>query len=142
MDINKFWKQVNKSPNPNGCWEWTGGTHPFGYGRFYGKLTHRISYELHTAKLAKGQCVLHQCDNPKCVNPAHLKAGTRTDNAKERTERNRSPIGSSVHNSKLTELQVLEIRASSKSAKELASLYGVGEANIYSIRARVNWRHI
>jgi hypothetical protein len=140
MDIDKFWKQVDKISN--GCWEWTGGQHPFGYGRFCGKLTHRISYELHNGNLNKDQCVLHQCDNPKCVNPAHLKSGNRSDNARERTERNRQAMGSDVPNSKLTEQQVLEIRSSSKSAKELASLYGVGESNIFAIRARVNWRHI
>ena len=142
MDIVKFWKQVDKTSNSNGCWEWTAGYHPFGYGRFYGKLTHRISYELHYGNLNKGQCVLHQCDNPKCVNPAHLKVGTRSDNAKERTERNRLPVGSSVRNSILTEQQVLEIRASSKSVKYLSALYGVSESNIYAIRSRTNWKHI
>jgi hypothetical protein len=142
MDINKFWKQVNKTTNSNECWEWSAGIHPFGYGRFYGKLTHRISYELHFGPLKKGECILHQCDNPKCVNPGHLKVGNRTDNARERTERNRNLIGSAVPNSRLSEKEVLEIRASSKSVKELSLMYGVGEANIYAIRARSIWKHI
>jgi hypothetical protein len=142
MDMNKFWNQVDKTSNTNGCWEWTGGKHPFGYGRFYGKLTHRISFEIHHRLLKRGECVLHQCDNPKCVNPAHLSAGSRTDNAKERTDRKRGPVGSKVKQSILTESQVLEIRASSKSAKELSSMYGVGESNIFAIRSRSIWKHI
>jgi hypothetical protein len=142
MDIVKFWNQINKTSNPKDCWEWTGSSHPFGYGRFCGKLTHRISYELHYGSLNKGECVLHQCDNPRCVNPTHLKIGTRTDNARERTDRKRGPVGSKVKQSILTELQVLEIRASSKSAKYLSALYGVGESNIYAIRSRTTWKHI
>jgi hypothetical protein len=71
-----------------------------------------------------------------------LSAGSRTDNAKERTDRKRGPVGSKVKQSILTESQVLEIRASSKSAKELSSMYGVGESNIFAIRSRSIWKHI
>ena len=146
-DIERFWNRVNKTSNPNGCWEWIGSSkHPFGYGRFgYGKkkdLAHRISYNLHNTPLKKGECVLHQCDNPRCVNPSHLKAGTRKENADERVQRNRGLKGSAVPGSILTEQQVLEIRSSNKSAKELAVLYGVGQANIYLILSGKTWRHI
>ena len=145
--ISRFWSNVSITKDPNACWEWNKKcSHPFGYARFgYDnriELAHRFSYNLHNAPLKKGECVLHQCDNPKCVNPAHLKAGSRKENAKERDSRNRGNRGSFVPTSKLTELQILEIRASSKSVKELASLYGCSGANIYAIRSRTNWKHI
>jgi DNA-binding CsgD family transcriptional regulator len=142
MNIEKFWNKVDKTSNPAGCWEWTGLHHPFGYGRFSGKLSHRISYELAFGNLTAQDCLLHQCDNPKCVNPAHLKIGTRKDNAREREQRNRGVKGSKLPHAILTEQQVLEIRASDKSARELASLYGVGESQIFAIRRNAVWRHI
>jgi hypothetical protein len=142
VDLERFWNKVDKTSSPLGCWEWKNPSHPFGYGRFGQELAHRISYNLHNPPLGPGQCVLHQCDNPRCVNPAHLTAGSRSDNARERTQRDRTVKGSQVVNSILTELQVIEIRYSSKSVRELSALYGVGESNIYAIKSRSIWKHI
>lgn len=144
-DIQRFWSKVDKS-SPTGCWEWTGLTHPFGYGRFgYEKkkeLAHRVSYNLHNPPLLKGQCVLHQCDNPKCVNPAHLKAGSRKDNAQERDVRNRTTKGEHCNQAILTDQQVRIIKSSTKSITELRIEYGVAYGVIWSIKRGINWKHI
>jgi len=87
-----------------GCWEWTGcrdgaprnGSDPRGsYGRFaldgYHMMpAHRASYELFRGPIPDGMFVCHHCDNPPCVNPAHLFLGTAQDNADDTVRKGRS----------------------------------------------------
>ena len=142
-DIDRFWKRINKTSN---CWEWINPTHPFGYGRLkVGKgveLAHRISYKIHHGPITSSDCVLHKCDNPKCVNPSHLCIGSRKDNAVDRCSKDRTLKGSNVPTAIFTEQQVLDIRASTKSVSAIAKEYNVGYGTIWSIIKRVNWRHI
>lgn len=85
---DRFWEKVVKTAS---CWLWTGSAGGFGYGQLHSgtkynrKLlrTHRLSWEIHNGKVPDGLCVLHKCDNPKCVNPDHLFLGTHKDNAQD-----------------------------------------------------------
>lgn len=94
----RFWSKVDRSGD---CWMWTASRNASGYGRFGGSnsggsyLAHRMCWELHNGPIPDGLCVLHRCDNPACVNPAHLWLGTRDDNNKDKTAkgRNVSPLG-------------------------------------------------
>jgi hypothetical protein len=147
MSLEKFWNKVNKTSSVNGCWEWIGtSVHPFGYGRIghNGKnyLSHRLSYELHYGPITSKECVLHKCDNPKCVNPSHLFIGNRADNAQDRTKKGRTNKGSQVTTSIFSEQQVRDIKMSTKTTKELAIEYNAKYQTIWSIRKGINWRHI
>jgi hypothetical protein len=95
----RFWAKV-KVGEAHECWPWTASVFKDrnGYGKFQagqgiGKTNvvyaHRSSYELASGPIPVGMDVLHSCDNPPCVNPAHLHLGTAADNAREMVERGR-----------------------------------------------------
>lgn len=89
----RFYSNISKEGNSNNCWIWIGLKNKAGYGRirmeYSDKTAHRYSYELHYGKIPKGKIICHTCDNPPCVNPEHLYAGTYKDNAQDRESRNR-----------------------------------------------------
>ena len=86
----RFWSKVEKS---EGCWTWTASRDPIGYGTFGfdGKVrkAHRVAYVLAFGEIPEGHHILHSCDNPPCVNPAHLRSGTRKDNMQDALKRGR-----------------------------------------------------
>lgn len=87
---DRFWSRVNKTST---CWVWQGAPWAFGYGRIEvngrGVSTHRFSWERHNGKIPEGMSVLHKCDVPLCVNPAHLFLGTQEDNMRDRAAKGR-----------------------------------------------------
>ncbi len=80
------------------CWEWTAALNNIGYGMFRWtsnkmRTAHRVSYELFNGPIPIGLAVCHSCDNPKCVNPAHLWAGTLKQNAEDMVAKGRNGRG-------------------------------------------------
>ena len=111
-DIKRFWSKVDKR-GPDDCWEWTASC----VGRTrYGKMkvngsdfrATRISYFIVNGGLGEF-CVCHKCDNPSCINPAHLWLGTCGENSLDMTGKDRQNKGEERPPSKLTESQVREI---------------------------------
>lgn len=99
------------------CWVWTGHRTSNGYGRItvLGKvrLSHRVSWAVHHGPVSDGMRVLHRCDNPPCINPAHLFLGTSADNNADMRAKGRDAVLAGERNgrAKLTAQQVREIRA-------------------------------
>lgn len=80
----RFWSKVDRSGE---CWAWMAGKRRGGYGAFFlcGRIVsaHRFSWEMFYGPVPNGVCVLHRCDNPRCVRPDHLFIGTHADNAQD-----------------------------------------------------------
>ena len=133
--------------NARGCWEWIGSKRN-GYGLVNrGNKTlsaHRVAYAAFKGEeIPGGFVVRHTCDNPSCINPAHLVLGTQADNVADREARGRRDVkGEQIGTAKLTEADVLEIRVSELPAIELAKKYGVHKSNIWAIKSKKSWSHV
>lgn len=145
IDIERFWKKVDKTSNPNGCWEWIGGLDRDQYGLFsYNKKqyrAHRFMCLINNINI-QNQYVCHSCDNPKCVNPNHLWIGNHIQNEIDKDIKGRRPIGINHGRSKLTNQQIFEIRTSLLNGKQLSKKYNVSDAVIYNIKNRKTWKHL
>ena len=88
----KFWSNVDRG-SKNNCWKWIGGYSGNGYGKVtINKRQYRApraAYELTYGPIPEGLQVLHECDNPQCVNPAHLRLGTHADNMADKMAKGR-----------------------------------------------------
>lgn len=104
---------------------------------------HRVSWELHHGPVPAGLCVLHRCDNPPRVNPAHLFLGSHRDNMVDRQRKGRTR-GATV--SKLTEGDVLAARFARSLAgvtyRELGDALGVSMTGMRAVLKGYTWRHL
>ena len=134
---------------PNGCHEWNNAKDKDGYGYIKEKGTrrtrkaHRFSYELENGPIPENAMVCHSCDNPPCVNKDHLFLGGAQTNKDDSVVKARHVHGRGVYwTNKLTEHQVLAIRADVRPRRTVASDYGVTAENIDAIRKGKTWKHI
>jgi hypothetical protein len=130
-----------------GCWNWTASKGRRGYGWIWvgnrNERAPRVSYEIYRGPIPDGMQVCHHCDNPPCVNPDHLFVGSDAENKADKMTKGRQARGASHGRAKLTEDDVLEIRAARDSTlRELATKYGVCEYQISYVRSGKRWSHI
>lgn len=95
QDAVRFWGKVRFGP---GCWEWRASpSQEYGAFRLRGKprKAHRVAYEMTRGPLPKGAVLRHDCDNPRCVRPGHLRPGSFSDNVQDAIERGRWANGNS-----------------------------------------------
>jgi DNA-binding Xre family transcriptional regulator len=106
----------------------------------------RVVYEVYKGKHPGNLFVCHSCDNPLCINPDHLWLGTAADNRLDCKKKNRQAKGSTMGNSKLTEVQVSEIRdllaKKEFSHKQIGQRFGVSGRTVSSINAGTTWTHV
>ncbi len=94
---DRFWSRVNKTTEHE-CWTRAASTDRYGYGKFTIRdiffAAHRYAWTHHNGRsIPHGYVVMHKCDNPACVNPAHLELGTQLDNIADRVIKGRSALG-------------------------------------------------
>jgi len=141
-----------------GCWEWQSTLNNKGYGmlgigdrsrknRSRMLIASRVAYVLYIGSLPDGLCVCHACDNPRCVNPAHLFLGTHADNIADMHRKGRAHKnhrrGGRHPSAKLTAAQVQAIRAMLAAGARQAAvgrLYGVNFRTIHLISHGKIWR--
>ena len=147
---DRFWEKVDKR-GPDDCWEWTGARREFGHGAIFSGdsestapalKAHRVSAQLAGMDI-EGLVVRHKCDNPPCVNPAHLETGTQNENYGDMIARNRLARGE--RRSGLTDDEVREIRARAALGDrqiDIAKAFGISRANVSYIVSRKTWGHV
>lgn len=148
--LDRFFRRIGKK-TAAGCIPWTGWTLQ-GYGVFSTSNGNekwrapRFAYTLMYGPIPPGLHVLHKCDNPICVNPAHLFLGTNADNAADKVAKGRQTKGSDIVHSKLSEETVREIRRryalGTTSQYKLAKEYGVTQSNVSRLVNVTRWKHI
>lgn len=145
--VDRKVKPIEYLVTESGCWECTSHARDDkGYVRIYrnNRKTglHRYAYIKKYGSIPEGAVVMHMCDNPPCFNPNHLVVGSNVDNIADKVAKGRQARGSTNGRAKLTEKDVLDIRASRDAKTSLAKKYGVDRFTIAQIKNKELWGHI
>jgi hypothetical protein len=146
-DIERFWTFVDKR-GPDDCWLWQGGGPNNRYGNFSmgpresckTLLAHRVSYALAYGETSKQVC--HQCDVTRCVNPAHLFAGTQKDNRVDCKQKGRTARGEQHGRRVLSEkevLRIIDLDNQRMSVPSIAQKLGRAETTVRHVVAGRTW---
>jgi hypothetical protein len=138
--VRDFMRNVHFAEN--GCWEWTAALGVNGYGRFkFRKIgyAHRFSYYIFNGDLCDGMEVCHTCDNPKCVNPAHLWQGTKRENMRDAATKGRT---NTVKLSPDDVRRIRSLRNLKYPVADIAKRFGVTTTMVYDIVNRRTWDYI
>jgi len=144
--------EARVSPCPNtGCWWWCGAASDAGYGRISRTSrgtgaparAHRIAWELVHGPIPDGLYVCHRCDQPSCVNPAHLFLGTNAENVADKVRKGRQTSGESHGNSKLKCVDVAAIRSAWRKGllnqPEISMAWGITQSHVSKIVHGRSW---
>ena len=146
-DHARFWSKVRRVDDPDdACWEWIASKNMSGYGQIMmpgGRpmLASRFAMLITHGTIPDGYDVLHQCDNPPCVRPDHLKFGTHTDNMREMVARKRRLRGHVLVASQVIEIRSINPQTPSE-RREVAALFGVSAGTVKNIVERKSWDQV
>lgn len=144
----RFWIHVDIR-DADECWVWRGRVTHEGYGvmcyRDANVRAHRLALELTTTPVPPGMVVCHRCDNPPCVNPAHLFVGTHQDNMRDMKAKGRAAVGERHSRARIGAKEVAEIRkraAAGEADSLLGAAFGISRKTVFDVVARRSWRHL
>jgi hypothetical protein len=155
-----FWKKVNKQgpipkhrPHLGPCWIWTGAKDSRGRGHFSyvknGVRIHltapRFSFEQEYGPLPPSKpFACHHCDNPPCIRPSHIFAGSHQDNMDDCKNKGRMLAGENNPQARLTLRQARKIRslyaAGNHSQTGLGKQFGLSQVAIGLIVRNVSYK--
>lgn len=150
MTAADFWDHVQRGA-ADACWPWLGSKNRSGYGwvRHEGRVqfAHRVAYKLATgATLTPDVVLLHRCDNPQCVNPAHLTPGDQLANRADCVAKGHHACGERNGRAQLTWQAVQRIRdwwaRGLATQTELARLHGVSRRAVRYVLAGQHWARV
>ena len=137
---------------PTGCVVWIGGKTAKGYGEFaldhQRWYAHRYAWTRAFGDIPEGMQVLHKCDNPPCVNPAHLFLGTNADNHADKIAKGRqrgAHAGEDNHKAVLTVSDVKWIRylrSLGGTQQRIAEIIGAKRATVRAVLDGRTWNHV
>ncbi len=138
-----FWGRAKR--RKNGCLEWPIKRMAYGLITRHGKLygTHVYSWTLTNGPVPKGVCVLHTCDNRRCIEPTHLFLGNKGDNNRDTFSKKRHYFGTRHWKAKLTPATVRIIRkryAKGESQESIGRDFGVCQAHVSDVVRKVAWK--
>ena len=150
---DRFDRRVGRSAAPDGCWTWLASRSRAGYGYFRvngrTRNAHRVAYELANGEIPDGMVVRHDCDNPACVNPSHLRLGTMKDNTADMMSRGRDDHGvtrgedNAKHVLRNIDVSIMRyLRECGVKLAHLAPLFGVSQARVSQICRGSGWSHV
>jgi hypothetical protein len=128
------------------CMEWQGPV-TNGYGRIQKEgvsiYAHREVLRLTTGEAP--EVVMHQCDNPLCINPKHLISGTHLENFADMVSKQRHIHGVAHYRAKLTPAMVQRarrMREAGATQVAIATEFGVSRSTIAAVLAGKSWKEI
>lgn len=135
-----FWSNVSFNAD---CHEWEAALNEHGYGVFHyfddtgakhQIKAHRAAWILKNGVWLPSNCTaLHSCDNPRCVNDAHILIGTQADNLADMTRKGR-------RRKHLNAEQVEAIRSSTETTHVLAKRFNTNRGTVWKIQNGVTYR--
>lgn len=143
--------ELNSIPEPNsGCLLWLGSVNSHGYGQAISggrtHLMHRVAWERSHGPIPIGMHVLHKCDVRSCGEEKHLFLGTNRDNVTDKMRKGRGSRkgipGEGNSHAKLTDAQVVDIRARGLSNRQIRETYHVGRSCADRARKGLSFRHL
>jgi hypothetical protein len=129
------------------CLIWPHATSGPGYGiikvqegtRRRTVLAHRKMCELVHGQPPKDAQAAHECGNPRCVNPKHLRWASIRENMHDKWTHGTMVRGERIHSNKLTEGQVIAIYKDARIEREIAAAYQVSKGTVNHIRSGRSW---